>query len=189
VTTAGSPDTTSSVQGNGVMHGARDKAPAQGSSGAEEIFAAARRHHQAGRFPVAQDLYERALRADPDDVATLYAFGILALQTARPTLAADLLGRAVARRDGAPDAHYHLALALEMQRRHAEATAHYRRAVALKPDYAEAHMNLGNALVAQGAHAEAIPCYERVLALVPHSAVAHYNLGNTLAALGRLPEA
>src|SRR5690242_19199176 len=135
------------------MLGARDKAPAQGSSGAAEILAAARRHHQAGRLPVAQDLYERALRAD------------------------------------APDAHYHLALALEMQRRHAEATAHYRRAIALKPDYAEAHMNLGNALVVQGAHAEALPCYERVLALAPRSAVAHYNLGNTLAALGRLPEA
>jgi tetratricopeptide (TPR) repeat protein len=172
-----------------VMHGVRDKARAQDSSRLADIFAAARRHHQAGQFPDAQKLYEHALRIEPEHFGSLYAFGILALQTGRPGLAADLVGRAVARRSGVPDAHYHLALALEMQRRHADAAAHYRRAVAIKPDYAEAHMNLGNVLVAQGEHGEAIACYERVLALDTRSAVAHYNLGNVLATLMRLAEA
>src|SRR5689334_7034193 len=117
------------------MHGVRDKGRTQDSSGPAEMLAAARGHHQAGRFADAETLYERALRVEPEHFGGLYAFGILALQTGRPALAADLIGRAVARRSGVPDAHYHLALAFEMQRRHADAVAHYRRAVALKPDY------------------------------------------------------
>src|ERR1700680_3101309 len=101
------------------------------------LFAAARRHHQAGQFAPAQDLYRQVLAADPHHLGSLYHLGILAIQTGRHSDALALLGRVVAANEGAPDAHYHLALALQSGRRLAEAAAHYRRAAALKPDYAE----------------------------------------------------
>ena len=155
---------------------------------ANDLFAAARQHHQAGQFGPAQDLYRQALDADSEHFGSLYGLGILAIQAGQPRIAVDLLGRAVRRRD-APDVHYHFALALASERRLADATVHYRRAVALKPDYAEAHMNLGNVLTEQGLLDEAIPCYGRVLALDPRAAVAHYNMANVLARLNRLAEA
>jgi tetratricopeptide (TPR) repeat protein/SAM-dependent methyltransferase len=155
---------------------------------ANDLFAAARRHHQAGQFGQAQDLYRQALDADPQHFGSLYGFGILAIQAGQTRIATELLGRAVKFRD-APDVHYHLALALASERRLADATVHYRRAVALKPDYAEAHMNLGNALTEQGLLDQAIPCYGRVIELDPRAAVAHYNIANVLARLHRLAEA
>jgi tetratricopeptide (TPR) repeat protein len=155
---------------------------------AKELFAAGRRHHQAGQLGQAQSLYRQALDADPEHFGSLYCLGILAIQADQPRIAIDLLGRAVGRND-APDVHYHLALALASERRLADATVHYRRAVALKPDYAEAYMNLGNALTAQGLLTEAVPCYARVLELDPRAAIAHYNIANVLAMLQRLAEA
>jgi tetratricopeptide (TPR) repeat protein/SAM-dependent methyltransferase len=155
---------------------------------ANDLFAAGRRHHQAGQLGQAQNLYRQALDADPDHFGSLYCLGIVAIQVGQPATAVDLLGRAVRRRD-VHDVHYHLALALAAERRLADATTHYRRAVALKPDYAEAHMNLGNVLTEQGLLDAAIPCYQRVLEFDPRAALAHYNVANVLARLGRLAEA
>src|ERR1700722_2643959 len=152
------------------------------------LYAAAREHHRARQFASAQALYQQVVAGEPDHLRRLYHLAPLAIETGRPRVAIELLTRVIARR-AAPDAHYHLALALQSERRLAEAEAHYREATALKPDYAEAQMNLGNVLAEQGRRDEAAACYARVLALDPRAAIAHYNLANMLAALGRHDEA
>ena len=162
--------------------------PQQSAPDVTALYAAARKHHRERNLAAARALYEQVRALAPEHPGNLYHLAILALETARPRIAIDLLARVIAQRD-APDAHYHLALALQMERRLAEAETHYRQAVALKPDYVEAQMNLGNVLAERGSREEAAACYARVLALAPRAAAAHYNLANMLAALGRLDEA
>jgi protein O-GlcNAc transferase len=148
------------------------KTPEPSAPEVAALFAAARAQHRAGQLAAAHALYRQTLAADPDHLGSLYFLGILAIETGRPADAIDVLTRVVARRE-APDAHYHLALALQAERRLDTAETHYRKAVAIKPDYAEAHMNLGNVLAEQGRRLDA----------------AHNNLGVMAAARGALPEA
>ena len=170
------------------MSNGREQGPQRSAADVTALYAAARKHHRERNLAAAQALYEQVRALAPEHLGNLYHLGILALETGRPRAAIDLLTRVIARR-AAPDAHYHLALALQSERRLAEAEAHYREATALKPDYAEAQMNLGNVLAEIGSREEAAACYARVLALDPRAAIAHYNLANMLAALGRPDEA
>src|ERR1700721_621423 len=111
--------------------------PQPSASDVTARYAAARQRHRARQFAFAQALYQQVLAVEPDHLGSLYHLAILAIETGRPRLAIELLARVIARR-AAPDAHYHLALALQAERGPAAAAAPHREAVALKPDYAEA---------------------------------------------------
>ena len=58
-------------------------------------LAEAMEHHRAGRLVQAEKLYRRVLGADSRHPKALYSLGLLALQTRRNDLAAELLSRAV----------------------------------------------------------------------------------------------
>jgi tetratricopeptide (TPR) repeat protein/SAM-dependent methyltransferase len=156
---------------------------------ATQSFASAIRFHRAGALIEAERHYRDALAADPNHVDCLHNLGILAIQTGRPTLAVELIGRAVALNGRLPDAHYNLAAALQASRQLEEAVEHYRKAITVKPSHVEAHMNLGNALTELGRYADAMASYDRVLAIDPRSAAAHYNAANVLAREGKLDAA
>lgn len=156
---------------------------------AQRLFAQALQHHQLGQFADAERYYRGVLAGRPQHEHSLYNLGILALQTNRPELAVDMLGKAVGIDGRDPEWRYNYAFALQQRCRAEEAVEQYSRAVALKPDYAEAQLNLGNLLLSLGRPAEATSCYERLAALRPDFAETHYNLGNVLAQQGRIQEA
>src|SRR5260370_40245015 len=62
---------------------------------ADEQFAAALRHHRAGRLIEAERLYRQICAADTNHVGSWHLLGVLAHQLGRED-AADLIGRAVA---------------------------------------------------------------------------------------------
>lgn len=82
-----------------------------------------------------------------------------------------------------------LGVALEGQRKFAEAETIYRKAIALDNKIAEIHFNLGVVLGNLGKTEEAIQCYRRATALKPDLAPAYFNLGIALQQLDRLDEA
>ena len=162
---------------------------AQGFSGGNEtaaLFAQAIRQHQAGDLREAERSYRAVLARDPGHVKSLNLLGLVAHQTGRNDLAAELIGQGIALDGRNPESHYNLAVVLSALGRLGDAIAPYERAIALKPDYAEAIMNLGNARMQQGDADAALACYERVLALRPGTAAAHYNIANILARRGDL---
>jgi len=83
------------------------------------------------------------------------------------------------------DTHYNHGVALQMQRRHAEAARAYQRALAFKPDLIAADFNLGVLFQEQGATDAAIAAYDTVLAQDATHVAAYRNLGETLLAAGR----
>jgi len=155
----------------------------------KQLFAAALRQHQMGRLNEAEQMYRQVLQADPDHTDALHFLGVLALQRGRSEVAADLIGKAIARNDRVPAFHNNLGNALSAQGRLEDAAASYGQALRLKPDHVEAHFNLGVALQALGKSADAMASYRQALSLKPDHLQALINLGNMLQAEGKLEEA
>jgi protein O-GlcNAc transferase len=155
----------------------------------QALFAAAMRHHQAGRLVDAERLYDEILGRDPHHADALHLLGVLAHQTGHQDTAVTFIGRAIAQNARVPAFHNNLGNALKAQGRLDKADASYQRALSLNPDYFEAHYNRGLVRQAQGRLEEAIACYREVLAYKPNHAEALNNLGNALQAQGKLDEA
>ncbi len=163
--------------------------PDNSSTSLPELFTAAVRHHQGGRFADAEQLYEQIVRRDPHHADALHLCGVLAHQTGRQDAAATLIGRAILENNRMPAFHNNLGNVLKAQGRLEEADASYRNALTLKPDYFEAYYNLGLLRQTLGRFDEAAACYEKVLAYKPDHAEAYNNLGNALQAQGKLDQA
>ena len=159
------------------------------SPGLQEVFAAARQQHQAGRLNEAERLYRQVLAVDPRNAECHHLLGGLAYQLGRYDLAVDAISKAIAINAKVPEYHSNLGLTLKAQGKLDEAVACYRQALVLKPGFAEAHINLGNALRDQGKLDEAVACYRQALVLRPDYAGAHINLGTALKDQGKLDEA
>lgn len=153
-------------------------APAAGDPAS--MFEAALALHREGQLSKAEDIYRQILAGDPNHVDSLHMLGLLALQAARPEAAVDLIGRAIALREGNATFHNNIGEAFRYLGRLDEAAAHFTRAIDLEPGAAEGHMNLGNVLKQQGRLDEAIGKYARALELRPDYAEAHVNLGGAL---------
>ncbi|NYZ15421.1 tetratricopeptide repeat protein [Azospirillum sp. RWY-5-1] len=145
--------------------------------------------HEAGRLADADALYAAILDADPRNADALHLRGLIACQTGRFEVAADLIGRAIRAGGRVADHHANHAYALQALGRWAEAEAAARRALRLNPALPEAANTLGNALTLQGRHEEALRAYREALRRRPGYAEAEGNLGIALQALGRAVEA
>lgn len=150
---------------------------------------AALEHHQAGRLPQANAIYQRILQTAPTDPDALHFSGLIAHQTGRNEIAVGLISKAIAFRPDYADARYNLGIVLKSQGKLDEAVASYRMALALDPGHADAHNNLGNALKDQGKLDEAVASYRMALSLNPGYADTHNNLGNIFQEQGKLDEA
>jgi tetratricopeptide (TPR) repeat protein/SAM-dependent methyltransferase len=156
---------------------------------AQRLFAQAVQHHRLGQFADAERCYRSLLASRQTHEHSLYNLGVLALQTNRPELAAEMLGKAVAIDGGNAEWCYNYGFSLQQTGRDDEAVEQYSRAIALMPDHPEAQLNLGNLLLRLGRLPEAVAAYERLAKLKPDLAETHYNLGNALAQQGRTAEA
>lgn len=160
-----------------------------GSSFGHEALQQALALHRTGRLREAEALYNRVLRANPDQPDALHHLGLLAWQSGQSRIGEKLIRQALHRRPEYVQAHFDLGKVLFAQHRLEEAAACFRRVIAFKPDYAEAHNNLGVALHDLGRLHEAAAAYRRALALQPDLVHLHSNLGITLKDLGALDEA
>ena len=145
--------------------------------------------HQRGDLAGAWQHYEAVLARDPEHADSLHHLGIIATQTGRHELAAELICRAIAFNGRVPEFHYNIGIAFGALGQFDRAVAHNRKAVELKPDYVAALINLGKALLAQHHTGEAIDAYRRAVALAPDAPPALLGLANALADAGRLDDA
>jgi Tfp pilus assembly protein PilF/SAM-dependent methyltransferase len=154
-----------------------------------DILESGFRHHQAGQFAEADQLYAQVLADEPQNAHALHLRGALAHAAGRNEDAVELISRAIAIDGKMPDSHYNLALALWALDRQAEAIRHWVRAIALNPNFAQARLNLGNALREQGRYDDSIAQLRAAVELQTQSPLAHNSLGLSLAKAGRHGEA
>ena len=111
-----------------------------------DLFDAGLRLHQAGRLVEAEALYRRTLATRPDHSDALHLLGVIANQSGRHELSAQLIERAIQRDTRNPLYYSNFGLSLQALNRSEEALANYDRALILHPEYAEALFNRGVAL-------------------------------------------
>jgi protein O-GlcNAc transferase len=139
------------------------------------------RHHQAGRFDQAEELYRRILSTNPRQPDALHLLGMAVFARGIPQEGRDLILRAIEAKPHEAVFHANLGLVLEALRSWAEAEAAYRRSLRLNPNNPAALNNLGNLHRVAWRLDDAARCYKAALALDPHFTAAENNLGNTLA--------
>ena len=149
------------------MSRASETAATEMSDSVKAALREAVNHHQAGDLTAARQHYDRILAEHPELPDALHLRGVVALQSGAPQEAADLIGRAAARR---PDDSVFLSNLGEAQRALGQldaAIASYGRALEVDPHYADAHCNLGSALRMKGQDERALASYRRALEIQP----------------------
>ena len=146
-------------------------------------------HHQGGRLPQAEAIYQQVLQVQPNHPDALHLLGDIFRQRGNIEIAVDLIDKAIDANPGEQIYYNSLGNVLQVQGRLDAAIESYRKALRLKPDYAEAYSNLGNVLLADGRPDEAVGNCRKALLIKPDYAEAYGNLGNALLAQGRPDEA
>lgn len=154
-----------------------------------EAMAVAIEHHQAGRLPIAEQIYRQILLVEPQHADALHRLGAIAYQRGHFEVAVEYFGRAIEQAGNVAAFHNNLGLAYQALRQMPATIACYKHALELLPDFAEAHHNMGNALRDLGSQEEAATSYRRAIELDPDFADAHNNLGVVLKDMGLLDEA
>ncbi len=134
----------------------------------EAFLEKARTLDQAGLRPQARQAWQAILRAIPDHNEAVARLGRLAWEDGDPSLAANLLERAV-QVEAPASAWFDLGLARQDLRDHHGAAIAYRKAIEIKPGHAEATFNLGVVLQESGHLDDAIRAYAQAYRLRPDS--------------------
>jgi predicted O-linked N-acetylglucosamine transferase (SPINDLY family) len=118
--------------------------------------------------------------------ALLRACGLACLALHEAGAAAPFFEAALAREPSDAETHYNLGVALQMQRRHADAARSYQRALVCNPSLIAADFNLGVLFTELGNRDGALAAFGQVLAHDPRHVAAHKNLCEVLLGAGRI---
>ena len=147
------------------------------------------KHHQAGRLPKAERIYQQVLKVDPNNPDALHLLGVIAHQLGKNEFAVQLIEKAIRHYPSSADFLNHLGEANRGLGRLGEALASYDKALAIEPDFAEALSNRGTVLQELKRYDEALANYDKALAIRPDYAEALNNRGTALQELKRHDEA
>ncbi len=153
------------------------------------LFQEALALHQQGHIAQARAAYEQMLALQPGQSDALHMLGVIAMQSQRYALAAELIGQSLQSNPLNSAAHLNLGVAFKELGRLDEALSCYQQALELRPDYAEAFNNQGVLLRAQGHVEEAIISFSQAIEIKADYAQAFLHRGLVLHASGNLDEA
>ncbi len=142
-----------------------------------------------GEADRAIDLYQRALKIDPDFVLARYDLAVTYRGLGEVDKAIAEYEKALKINPRFPEALSNLGGQYFRKGDVKQAVAHFQRAIEVYPNFIQALSNLGAALNKLGHSKQALPHLKKALALDPEFAVAYYNLGNAHFAEGNLDEA
>jgi predicted O-linked N-acetylglucosamine transferase (SPINDLY family) len=146
-------------------------------------------YFRAANWPLAEQLCQRILQAQPRQADALHFLGLLAHRAKNYHRAVQFFNQALAARPNWPAALCNLGASHQELHQFDQAIAAQHRALALAPDNPRALNNLGNCLTAKGQLAEAIDSFNKSLALRPNDPLTLNNLGVALQRDARLTEA
>jgi Tfp pilus assembly protein PilF len=144
---------------------------------------------ELGKMPEATELFQKALRINPDYPEAHNNLGTLLYQMGKYGAAIKHFEQTLRINPDYAKAHYNLGLVLHQIGKNEAAAEHFEQALQIDPDYADAHNNLGALLYQIGKYEAATEHFEQALRINPDYPEAHYNLGLVLARTGKIEEA
>lgn len=142
-----------------------------------------------GETDRAIDLYQRALKIDPDFVLARYDLAVTYRGMGEVDKAIAEYEKVLKINPRFPEALSNLGGQYFRKGDVKQAVAHFQKAIKVYPNFIQALSNLGAALNKQGNPKQALPHLKKALALDPEFAVAYFNLGNAYFAVGELDKA
>ncbi len=152
-------------------------------------FNAAVAHHSSGRLDEARALYEGLLSQLPNHPDLLDLYGTLRHQLGDHAVAAEYVGKAVARRPAAPAAWNHLGSIRRALGQADRAVGAFRRSALITPAAAEPWINIGIVSNDRGDPERTVRAGRRALSVQPALTEVRVQVGAALFALGRAAEA
>jgi len=146
-------------------------------------------HHNSGRLPEAEKIYQQILQADPNQPVALHLLGVVAHQFGKNEPAVNLIEKALVQSPDYSEAHCSLGNVLRQLGRLNEAVISYGKALTIVPESVEARCSLGNTLMRLGKLEEAVANFRHAVAVKPDQAQAHQYLGIALKQQGKLDAA
>ncbi len=144
---------------------------------------------QKNRLQEAAALFEKSVKAQPDHVDALQAYGKTLYNLGKLNKAIEILRSGLAIKPDEPELQLYLGRAYLDMDQYATAEKALRSAVKINPTNAMYHFHLGASMEKQKNYKEAENCYCRAVELNPRYHIAHFQLGNCLYHLGKLDDA
>ena len=154
------------------------------SSTIEEVFKLAVKNHQQNKLGVAQDLYNKILKVNPDHSQALNNLANIFEDLGENQKATNCYEKAIEINPNYVDAHYNLGNIFRKLGQIQKAKDCFEKAIEIDPSYVKAHNNLGIIFKDLGENQKAKECFKKTIELNPNYADAHNNLGNIFKSLG-----
>jgi|ETNmetMinimDraft_16_1059900.scaffolds.fasta_scaffold00055_35 predicted O-linked N-acetylglucosamine transferase (SPINDLY family) len=143
----------------------------------EKLSTSAFQNHQKRDLKVAEKLYKKILKLNPNHFESNFYLGIISAQTNNFNKAKQLLNKAIQIQPNFIDAHYNLGNVQNELGEFEQAASSYQKAIEIQPNYANAHYNLGLILKKLGKFEKAISSYKKAIEINPNFIAAYNNLG------------
>ena len=143
----------------------------------KETFALAVQNHKKNNFKVAENLYNKVLKINPNHFKSIYLLGSLLIQTKNFIMAIQLLNRAILIQPKHAATYNNLGAAFKELGEHEKSITYFQKAIEIQPNYAEAHNNFGMVFEELGELQKAVNCYQQAIQINPNYVEAHNNLG------------
>ena len=146
-------------------------------------------NHKKGNLDLAEELYIKTLKINPDHERSIYLLSTLYLHKKNYDEMIKLSNRALEINPKNIHVIHNLGYGLIQVGKHEEAKKLFYKIIEIKPTYVEAYYNLGNIYKYLGNSLEAEKYYKKAIELEPNSPKAYNNFGNILKDLGKTNEA
>ena len=143
----------------------------------KEDFDLAFQNHKKNNFKIAENLYKKILKTDPNHFESIFLLGSLSAQTKNFNEAKQLLEKAIQINPDYADAHNNFGNVLIELGDYQKAKDCFQKTIEIQPNFTQAHSNLGIVLKELGDYQKAISCFQKAIEIQPNFAQAHNNLG------------
>ena len=146
-------------------------------------------NHKKGNLDLAEELYIKTLKINPDHERSIYLLSTLYLHKKNYVETIKLSNRALENNPNAIHIIHNLGYGLIQIGKHEEAMKSFYKIIDIEPSYVEAYYNLGNICKYLGKSLKAEKYYKKAIELQPNNPRAYNNFGNILKDLGKFKEA
>ena len=155
----------------------------------EETFASALKNHQDNNLEVAQNLYEKVLKTNPDHFGSIFYLGALFAKISNFQEAKKLFKKAIEIQPKFSPAHTNLGSALQKLGELQQAANCCKKAIEIAPKNPIPHANLGAILKDLGEFEKAITCCKKAIEIAPSYTSSYHNLALIFQELGEIQKA
>ena len=155
----------------------------------KKTFIIASQNHQKSNFKVAENLYKKILKINPNHFGSIFYLGVLSLEANNLDKAKQLFQKAIQMQPNYAPAHNNLGIVTRELGEPEKAVSSYQAAIKIQPNYVPAHHNLGAIFQKMREHQKAINCFQKVIQIKFNYGPTHYNLGMVYIELGEFEKA